>query len=181
MGHQKLADIAKKHDAKIDFKPVDFGLVFPATGGLPLNKRAPERIKYRMTELIRWRDELGLEFNLEPKFFPTDPALASKVCFAAEESGADSFGLGYQFMKGVWENEQQIADENTIREIVDTFGLNGNELLEKAADEKYDALYKSYSEEAINNGAFGAPSYIIDGELFWGQDRLYFVEKKLKN
>ncbi|WP_169566051.1 2-hydroxychromene-2-carboxylate isomerase [Sneathiella limimaris] len=180
MGHRRLADMAEKYGAKINFMPVDLTQVFPVTGGLPLNKRAPARQKYRLMELDRWRMELNIPLNIHPKFFPVDSTDASKVCLVAAEEGADAFGLAEEYMKGVWAREQNIADPETIIEIANEFGLNGRDLYEKSQDQKYADRFMQYSKDAIEKGVFGAPSYVIGEEIFWGQDRLNFVEKKLK-
>ncbi|WP_025899989.1 2-hydroxychromene-2-carboxylate isomerase [Sneathiella glossodoripedis] len=179
LGHRRLCDIASRHNAQINFKPVDFGLIFPATGGLPLAKRAPERQRYRFMELKRWKAELNIPLNLEPKYFPVDAGLASYMCLAAAENNLDALGLGERFLQAVWKDEQDISNSDTLIEIADQYGFKGQELLDQAKAEKYSTLFKSYSQEAVDKGVFGAPSYVIDDEIFWGQDRLDFVEKKL--
>src|SRR5689334_25418302 len=69
LGSKRFEDIARKHHAHVTIWPVDFGSVFAVSGGLPLPKRAPQRQAYRMMELKRWRDQLGVKLNLEPKLF----------------------------------------------------------------------------------------------------------------
>ena len=179
LGHKRFCDLAKKSKANVNFKPVDFGVIFPATGGLPLAKRAPERQKYRFMELERWRKELNVPLNLEPKFFPVNPEMASRMCIALDESSGNALGLAERFMQAVWAEDQNLADPETLTQITDGFGLDGKQLLEQANDQKYMDLHQFYSEEAIDRGVFGAPSYVIEDEVFWGQDRLNFVEKKL--
>ncbi len=70
LGSKRFEAIAAKHKADVTIWPVDFGSVFAVSGGLPLPKRAPQRQAYRMMELKRWRDHLGVKTTLEPKFFP---------------------------------------------------------------------------------------------------------------
>lgn len=180
-GHRRFCEIAKKNNATVNFKPVDFGQIFPATGGLPLAKRSPERQKYRFMELKRWRKELNLPLNLEPKFFPVNPVLASQICIAVVANGDDALGLAEKFMQAVWVHEQNLTDTDTLISITSDFGLDGKGLLEQANEQKYIDLHKYYSQEAIDRGVFGAPSYVIEDEIFWGQDRLNFVEKKLSS
>ncbi len=179
LGHKRLCKIAKETGASINFKPVDFGAVFSATGGLPLAKRAPERQKYRFMELKRWRSELGIPLNLEPKYFPVDPAIASYMCIAAVDNNEDALGLGEKFLEAVWKDELDLSSHDTLRQIANDFGLDGKALLDQANDPKYEEQFKRDSEDAIEQGVFGAPSYVIDEEIFWGQDRLSFVKKAL--
>src|SRR5262245_58828064 len=85
LGHQRFMDLIFSHEAAVHLKPIDLGKVFPISGGLPLAKRPPQRLAYRLQELRRWRDYLGLKLNLEPKFFPVDSTLASLVIVAATQ------------------------------------------------------------------------------------------------
>src|SRR5499425_3808371 len=82
LGSKRFETIAKKHNAHVSIWPVDFGSVFSVSGGLPLPKRAPQRQAYRMMELKRWRELLGVPLNLEPKFFPANELPAAKCVIA---------------------------------------------------------------------------------------------------
>ena len=84
LGHQRFAAIAAKHGARVNVKPIDLGKVFPASGGLPLKQRAPQRQAYRLAELRRWRDALGAPITLEPKFFPAPPEAAALLLIATD-------------------------------------------------------------------------------------------------
>ncbi len=180
LGHRRLCDLATKYNATVHFKPVNFGTIFPATGGLPLAKRAPERQKYRFMELKRWRKELDLPLTLEPKYFPVDPLVASLMCIALADQGESPLTLAEKFLQAVWADELDLTDESLLVKIANELALDGKALLEQSSDAKYTALYNLYSEEAIKQGVFGAPSFVIEDEIFWGQDRLHFVEKKLQ-
>src|SRR6185436_4410296 len=85
LGHARFADISARRGAAVAVKPVDFGVIFPQSGGLPLGKRAPQRQAYRLAELARWRDFLGVPLNLHPKYFPADPSQAACLIAAAPE------------------------------------------------------------------------------------------------
>jgi 2-hydroxychromene-2-carboxylate isomerase len=85
MGHARLVDMAGRHGASIRLMPMDAARVFPVSGGLPLARRAPQRVAYRMTELKRWRGFLGLPINVEPKFFPVASDAAARLIIAALE------------------------------------------------------------------------------------------------
>ena len=178
-GHQRLVDMCARTGAKIALKPVTMGSVFPATGGLPLLKRAQERQDYRFVELERWRKHLGLELNLRPAHFPVPDTLGGQVVLATQDQGLDDVALTSALMRAVWVDEKNISDPDTVASIATSIGLDGPALV-NAADSFADALIAN-SEEAIARGVFGFPFYIVGDEPFWGQDRLDFVEQALQS
>lgn len=181
MGHERLIDIARRHGASIRLKPVDATKVFPVSGGLPLGQRAKQRVAYRMTELKRWRDYLRLPMNVEPKFFPVASDAAARLIIAAEEvSSATALDLAGRILKAVWEQERNIADEATLVAVAQEAGLDGAALLARSKQPEVQARYDAYTQEAISRQVFGAPTYIYRDELFWGQDRLDFLERALQ-
>jgi 2-hydroxychromene-2-carboxylate isomerase len=179
LGHQRLIDAANKANYTINFRPIDAGKVFAASGGLPLAKRPVQRRNYRLAELRRWRDETGLALNLQPKFHPAPDRCPAQIAIAAQLSGLDVGALSFALMRGCWAEDKNLADENTVAAIATAQGLDGPALLDQSKSEEVAARFEKYTEEAIEAGVFGMPWYIVDGEPFWGQDRLFFVEKKL--
>ncbi len=180
LGHQRFLDMIMSHQGAMNLKPVDFGKIFPASGGLPLPKRAPQRQAYRMMELKRWREHLGIPLNLEPKFFPVDPELASLLIIAAGANrSAVAPSLAYDLMRAVWVEDRNIADADTLKAIIRAKGLPADELLAQATSPETKATYESFTQEALARGVFGAPTFVYRDELFWGQDRLDFLERAL--
>ena len=88
-------------------------------------------------------------------------------------------GLTFALLRGVWEQERNIGDVETLKTIANEQGLKGAALMELANSSEIQAQYAGYTQEATDRQVFGAPSFVIDGEIFWGQDRLDFVERKL--
>ena len=173
MGHRRLADMAEHHGFAIRVHPVDFsGPIFPATGGLPVGKRSPQRQSYRLAELERWRAELGVALNMHPSFWPADEALAAGMVLAARESGDGAVTLAGALMRAVWAEERDIADRDTLLAIAAECDLDGEGLIRAAQTSELMELRARESTEAIDRGVFGAPTYIHDEQLFWGQDRL---------
>ena len=179
-GHDRLCALAERHGATVNFIPVDFNAVFDKTGGLPLPKRSPERRQYRYQELKRWRKELDIPLNLDPKFFPVPHTKPALICLLPQKEGGNPLPLAGAYMRAVWANEEDITDDDTIIRIADDQGLEGRRLFEESQRPEITDLYDQYTSDAIAKGVFGAPSYVIGDEIFWGQDRLMFVEKKLK-
>ncbi|NIA72331.1 2-hydroxychromene-2-carboxylate isomerase [Pelagibius litoralis] len=179
LGSQRLADIAKRHGAEVRVLPVNYGEVFPRTGGLPLAKRAPERQAYRMMELKRWRTYLDVPINLEPAYFPTPEAIAAGMVIAAGDSGGRPLELAQAFGRAIWEQERNIAHESTCREVAGETGHDGADLLARAQDPAMAQRHAEQTETSIARGVFGAPTYVYKDELFWGQDRLDFLDRAL--
>ncbi len=179
LGAARFGDILRRAGASAVCKPVDFGRIFPASGGLPLGKRARQRQAYRMMELRRWRDRLGIDLNLEPRYFPTAESLAAGVVIAARDSGAEVLELSAAILRAVWAEERDIAEPETLRALAGEVGLDGDRLLDAAASDEVRRAYQADTEEAIARGVFGAPTYLLEDEIFWGQDRLDFLARGL--
>ena len=84
LGHKRINKIASENDYELIIMPVNYGKVFPATGGLPVNKRPIQRQKYRLQELIRWSKFLGVKLNPKAKFFPSKSMLPSLAIISAK-------------------------------------------------------------------------------------------------
>jgi 2-hydroxychromene-2-carboxylate isomerase len=181
LGHERFAALARKYGAAIDVKPVDFGKIFPASGGLPLAKRAPQRQRYRLVELARWREALGLPLTLQPKYFPYDTTLASLLVIAAKqrEGQGSAMQLAGALLRATWVEERDMGDESQLAAVAAEQRLDAPALLALARSAPTAAEYERLTREAIDRDVFGAPTYVLDGELFWGQDRLDLLERKL--
>lgn len=179
LGSRRFADIARRHGASIRIIPMAAAEVFPVSGGLPLAKRAPQRQAYRIVELKRWRAFLDVPLNLQPSFFPMNEALAARLVIAAREAGQDAVGLAHAMMRAVWAEDRNIADPEILEQIITETGLDPAKLFAAAESDAVQAEYARGTQQAIDANVFGAPSYVIDGEIFWGQDRLDFVDRAL--
>ena len=181
LGHQRLQDIAAAAGATIDVLPADYGRIFPLSGGLPLPKRAPQRQAYRLVELARFSQHLGVPLNLRPQHFPVPADDAARLIVAVQQHDgtAAALALAGAVMRAVWVQERHIADAATLAALLAEQGLSAQRLAQSnapAAQQAYDAN----TERAIALGVFGAPTYAVDGELFWGQDRLDFLQRRLQ-
>jgi len=181
----RLQDIVRRHHVKLVLKPYDFQDVVPRTGGVPLRTRPEPRRTYHAQELDRWRKYLGMPMVLEPRYYPRDgkPAGWNKapgwMVIAAQETGGDAALLSHALLRALWAEERDTADPEVRRAIADENGFDGAALLAAETSAPVQALYKQYSEEAEALGVFGAPTYVLNGERFWGQDRLDFVDRAL--
>jgi len=182
----KLQDIVRRHHVKLLLKPFDFQEVVPRTGGVPLRTRPEPRRTYHALELDRWRKHLGMPLQLTPRFYPADgkPAGWNKppgwMVIAAQERGLDAQRLSHALLRALWAEERDTADRDVRIAVANENSLPGKELAAAEESAPVQALYKTYSEEAEGLGVFGAPTYVLQGERFWGQDRLDFLDRALE-
>jgi len=180
LGHERFVAIARRHGATIAIKPINLGLVFPVSGGVPLSKRAPQRQAYRLVELTRWSRYLQVPLNLHPAHFPVSADLASRFVLAALERSIDAaLDLALAFGRALWTQDRDIADPATVQAIAATSGGDAATLAARAEAPDIAMRYAALTQEAIDRGIFGTPSYVYAGELFWGQDRLDFLDREL--
>ena len=182
LGHERFAALARAAGAHVRVRPVDLGQVFPVSGGLPLGRRAPQRQAYRLVELRRFSEHLQLPLNPQPRFFPVSGDDAARLIIAVDERDGPSAAMQLTgaILTAVWAQERHIADEKVLAELLAEQGLDPARL-EQSHSQAVHERYEADTREAIERGVFGAPSYVIDGEIFWGQDRLDFVARRLQS
>jgi len=181
LGHQRLTEIAARTGATVRVMPIDLGgKVFPISGGLPLGQRAPQRQAYRLVELQRFSEHLKAPLNLKPRYFPVGGDDAARLIIAADlaQGSAAAMQVAGAVLAACWAQERNIADEKVLGELLAELGLPAV-LLAQSHSQAVQERYEAYTQAAIDAGVFGAPSYVVNGEIFWGQDRLDFVERAL--
>ena len=179
-GHERFTAIAAAANAKVNVRPVDYGQIFPISGGLPLPKRAPQRQAYRLVELARFRDAMNVPMYIQPKFFPVASDDAARLIIAVDlNDGVDAaMRISGAVFKAVWEQEMDIANPETLAVLLAQCGLAANRL-ELSRSTSVQDKFQANTQAAIATNVFGAPSYVVNGEIFWGQDRLEFLQKRL--
>ncbi|WP_417811693.1 2-hydroxychromene-2-carboxylate isomerase [Thalassospira alkalitolerans] len=177
-GFRRATEIARKHNTPIIHKPVRSADVWQHGGGVPLAKRPIPRQEYRLVELKRWSDFLGIPINFQPAHFPVDETLAARTIIAVQEDGKNPAGLIETLMGDIWLRERDITAPQTVREALISNNLSG-EYLDHADYPAIAKIYETNSEAAKTDNIFGVPTYFVNGEMFWGQDRLEFVNRAL--
>lgn len=181
IGHRLFSDLVSTYYLKVIYKPVLLGELFSETGGLPLGQRHPVRQRYRLLELQRWREKRGLDFHLNPKNWPFNGRLADGVVLAALEAGHDPEPFLRAAFPAVWELQLDLADSATLVQLADAAGLPGKELVARSASDEISARYEQNRQDALASDVFGSPAYVLDGEVFWGQDRIELLGDALKS
>jgi len=181
LGAARIEAMAMANNASLRVYPVDLGAIFPQSGGLPLPKRAPQRQAYRLMELRRWRDHLSIPIHIQPKHFPSSEAISASCVIAVRETMGDqpAIKLAHAILKSVWQRELNPGEPATMAMLIQECGLNSDAVLHLGSEPKWADMRKSDTEAALARGVFGAPSYVIGDSIFWGQDRLDFVERRL--
>ncbi|MCF8478804.1 MAG: 2-hydroxychromene-2-carboxylate isomerase [Rhodospirillum sp.] len=179
LGFDRLLEVASRHGVAVRHVPLLPSDIFPATGGTPLNKRHTSRQSYRLLELERWSREFGVPLVLHPHHFPVDDRLAASCVIAARDMGLPVDGLVRAMLAAIWAEERDLADPETLAALIEGIGLSARDVLAKAQDTETSQTLAEDTTSAIALGVFGAPTYVLNGERFWGQDRIEALDKAL--
>ena len=181
LGHKKVNEISNKNNCELDIMPVNYGEIFPVSGGLPVHKRPLQRQKYRLQELKRWSEFLKIKLNPEPKHFPSRSLLPSKVIISVKILNFENVNdIAYAIMEGLWIKEMNIDDPKNLKKILTRFIKTADEVIDFSESKQVEKEMNEYTKEAIDLAVFGAPTYILDDQIYWGQDRLDFLERHIK-
>ena len=176
-----LNGIGARFGRDIRYKPIDVEHAWGETRtGRPLPEKPQALQKYRHLDLPRWAAFRGVEIDATPKkLAPATKFLTSKAIIAARQAGADVYPLVRAFMRGCWVENRNISEAATVAALANDAGFNGNALV-AAADSRAvgDEMFAN-TIEALNYGAWSVPSMVVDGELFYGQDRLELISWRL--
>lgn len=175
LGGPRLTAIAARHGAEVRYRPLDAAGLFARTGGTAPKDRHESRKSYRLQDLRRQAARLGMPINLQPAFWPTNPAPAAYAVIAAQAAqdkgaGGDLAGLVQGFARAVWAENRDIADDAVVQDVLRTHGFDPG--LSFSGMLLGAETYAANLEEAVNRGVFGVPTCVVGEERFWGQDRL---------
>ncbi|MBP7000066.1 2-hydroxychromene-2-carboxylate isomerase [Amaricoccus sp.] len=175
---QRLEEIAARRGAEIAYRPFQLPQVYAVVGTPNVADRHPSKQAYRLQDLARVARAAGLPINLRPAHWPTNPAPASAAIVAAQAAGGgDLGGFVHGVLKAVWAEDRDIADDAVLRDLLGAHGFDGG-LADRGLISGMAALERN-TEEALRRGVFGAPSYLVGEEIFWGQDRLALLDARL--
>ena len=179
LGAARLKEIASRKHAKISYLPINIADMFSKTGGILLKNRSVERQDYRLSELNRWSKYLSIEINLHPKFLHASDLLANKVIIVLRQMGLDPGPLAIAFGRAIWLEDKDISDLGIIEVLIREQKMDASSLIAAAQSQDIEEIFRRDTTRAISRGVFGGPSYVTSENLFWGQDRLEFLEMSL--
>lgn len=181
LGHRAVEAVALKHGCAIAYKPIDLATVWEQSGAVPLARRAPLRQRYRLIELQRWAVLRGLPLNPKPAHFQVDPRLADQVTIALLDARLNPSDFMFRVFSGVWAREENISDPRILEAYLAELGFDADRILSAAQDEAAVERRLANSRAAIAADAIGAPTYVLAGEPFWGQDRIELLDHALES
>lgn len=179
LGHNKLMEIASTHDKTVHFKPFNIFGVWDVSGAVPPAERPAVRQRYRKIEIQRAAVMRDTCMNASPEFFPTNPAPADLCICALVYSGKDPAAFSRELGRAVWERNLQVADDKVLVSILGECGFDGGEIVALSKTDAITEIRDINTQEAIKSDAIGAPAYVYKGEVFWGQDRLEYLEQMI--
>ena len=179
LGHDLFHDIAARHGTTINYRPVRLADVWAVSGAVPVGQRSPTRQRYRRIELQRIAEMRGLKLNLEPRHFPVDATLADRSVIALVEAGRPPRAFLGRVHKAIWVDDQNVADRALIEKFLRAEGHDAEAVLDFAESAEAERIHAANSQAAITADAIGAPTYVLNGEPFWGQDRLELLDRAL--
>lgn len=186
LGAARIAALAAKYGRRLVHKPIFLSVILPPTGVLPFDQRPPHRTAYMRRDFQRWAAHLDMKVELEPVHHIGPNELPSGVVVAAQRAlhhGAegDLEALSGGILGALWRDDRDIADEAVIAELCRAAGFELEPLIRAATGPEIQLEIERNNREAIILGVLGSPTYFVDGENFYGQDRLDFVEQALAN
>ena len=179
LGHRAIEAVARRHGCGIAYKPFDLAAVWKQSGSVPPSQRSQIRQRYRLIELKRWAAYRDLPLNIRPAHFPADPRLADQAAIALIDRRKDPSDFIFRIFQGVWARDENISDPAVLAACLAECGFDADRFLEAAQSEDVAAHRMRNSEDAIAAGAIGAPLYVLNGEPFWGQDRIELLDAAL--
>jgi 2-hydroxychromene-2-carboxylate isomerase len=181
IGHDAFHEVARRHQCGIEYRPISLPRLLAAQDAAPLVQRSAAKQSYRILELQRWRERRGMSFRLRPTYLPADPRLADGIVIAMLAAGLSVEPFIRSAYMARWHDDKDLADGATLEKIVDSLGLSGDEWTRSAQRAPVRAVYEANLARALEIGVFGAPTYVLKGELFWGQDRLDMLDEALSS
>ena len=172
----QLPDICKQAGATLNYKPMLLGGVFKAVGNTsPIT--IPAKWEWMKRDIERHANYYGVPYQLNPHFiFSTVKAMRGAM-WALSEGRIEEFNQ--VMFPAAWADGKDLASVDVLEEILTNANINASEVLEATGQSEFKQALIDATDAAVEAGAFGAPTIIVDGELFFGQDRLEWVKRAL--
>ena len=172
----QLFTMAERSEVKVRLVPVVLGRILAATGA---TAPGPAKLRYLQADLARWSRRLKVPLHF-PSRFPMNTIVALRLCVQAEQRSPEAHkALVLRLLRAYWVEDQDLLDPDVLTPALTGAGLPAAELLEGCGRQEVRDALRDSTEGAISRGIFGVPSFVFAGELFFGNDRLDFVEAAL--
>lgn len=176
LAYKRLPKIASRHGARVIWTPILLGGVFKATGNSS-PAMVPAKARYMNLDLARFAKLYGVVLNFNAHFpVNTMPLMRGAVAYQA----TPLFDIYVNAMfDAMWAHPRNLNDQHEISHVLKDIGIPPAEFLDKIERADVKEKLKANTEGAVARGVFGAPTFFANGEMFFGQDRLEFVEQTL--
>lgn len=176
LGWPEFKALIDKHDLDVVVRPTR---IVTDNGGVPLRSRPQPRQDYHAVELDRWRKRLDMPLVLKPRHYPTNNEFSARMVIAADRLGLPSLELSHALLRALWSEEQDVTLPQVRIAVANGLGLDGARLQAmEETPEVIQAWHDSHAE-AAGRGVFGTPTWVYEDVLYWGQDRLTFLDEAL--
>ena len=176
LANSQVPALVERTGAELVYRPFFLGGVMQASGNSP-PASVPAKGKYMFTDIARWVKRYGIELKFNPHF-PVNTVKPMRGALVALEEGFVS-AYNDALFAAMWREEKNVGDAAVLKEVLDAAGLAADTVLKGIDEPRIKEQLKANSDEAVERGAFGAPTFFVDGEMFFGNDRLDFLEEKL--
>src|SRR5258706_12345804 len=176
LGWPQFRALIGKHNLDVVVRPTR---IVPPNGGIPLRSRPDARQRYHEVELDRWHKRLNMPLVLRPRYYPTNNEFSARMVMAADKLKWDALALSHALLRALWSEEKDVQDPAVRVAVADMLGMNGARLLDMQDTPEIMAAWNASEKEAAERGVFGTPTYVYKDILYWGQDRLEFLDEAL--
>lgn len=173
----QIEAFAKAHGTTVSWKPFLLGKAFEATGN-KMPAAIPAKGKYLFKDATLWAKLYKVPFAF-PKNFPLNSVLASRAIIAADQAG-QGMPFALAALTGYWAEGADLTQPDTVAAIASKLGLDGAAIVAATAEPAVKDVLRANTEDAIARGVFGAPTFFIGKQMFWGNDRLPLMSAFLK-
>ncbi|MEO0680109.1 MAG: DsbA family protein [Pseudomonadota bacterium] len=180
LGHARLREIAAQTGRTIRHAPISLDPVLAAAGSVAFRERPAGHVRYYFgREIARWAEERGKTDWLRrmPTHHRRPYAFANQAIIAAQAEGMDADALSEAFLTAHWERDADLSDRDVLAALAEGAGLDAAALFAAADGEAAAAQHEANVAEAVERSVFGSPTYFVDGDMFYGQDRLEMVAR----
>lgn len=181
LGSKDLLSICKAHQVTLIHKPILLSPVVEAQGSQPFHARTQAHVDYFFgREIERWAEYRNVPvINFRPTYHDADYSLASGMILALGDSGPKTDEMAHTLLEAHWRDDADLSCQQTLRKLATHLGHDPERLLEQAASSAVQEKLRENSLWAREKDTFGSPTYIVDGDPFYGQDHLDLVERAL--
>jgi 2-hydroxychromene-2-carboxylate isomerase len=177
LANSHIEGVARRYDAQIVYVPILLGAIMKATGNIsPAN--IPAKARYMAIELRRWTDRYGVPFQRNPHAFVGNSLRLMRGAVAAQKLGVF---LPYHraVYSATWADAEDLGDDKVLHGVLKNAGIVDDLIAVTERQDVKDHL-RGNTDEALRRGVFGAPTFFVGGEMFWGNDRFDFLEEALR-